>query len=554
MTPDYWMIGLHLDVDKPEEYVPWMQAVQPTVSKIYYNPFHMAGVRESLEASPHSIHVARVALKHFGEQWDDDFTRMGGYDNPEGTAHAWVDVLEAALRIDGNQWDASYRDRVYFEAVNEPHFAPGDFEGFRRLSRFEATRQRVMADRGLKACIGNFGVGLPPYEAWDHMLPMLEEAHKHGNLLGLHQYGGVGLYGYMHGFEMTRPADYFPTVTPADRGDAILRHRWVIENWLKPHGFDRVRIVINELGFDAVMAEWAALYKDVLGDTLTWGWRDAEKAWAADGFGNTTSHYANQMAHYNVVLNQDLPWVVGATIFTYGTINPGAWHNHDIYKTPIPSYLQDIGSMINTQPLPVLPDYDPNPDPPDPPDPDPEPDPPSGETSFSLAWVIVAALIGLIIGYFIGNSNTVKISAQALVQGENSMDMILDFIGTLLLTLEPLVPVIGDVANLFPVVVGASLLIPALIDGGKFIGIVKDGMAGWWSVVLNAIVYIVLGVLGAYGLGDAAGEVLAVLNEFVPVIISLILSLLGSKLTHTNLADRKVRPFVRYDRNSELVK
>ncbi len=69
-----------------------------------------------------------------------------------------------------------------WEGFNEP--VPGDEEQMRKLAELEAERVRLLAEKGLRAVVGNFGTGQPPLEWWPAFRPALEAAQAHGRLAG----------------------------------------------------------------------------------------------------------------------------------------------------------------------------------------------------------------------------------------------------------------------------------------------------------------------------------------------------------------------------------
>ncbi len=115
-----------------------------------------------------------------------------------------------------------------WESYNEP--VPGTIDDMKRYSEFEAERTRMLAERGLRSVIGNFGTGQPPLEWWEYFLPAVQSAKDHNGWLGLHEYSAPTMY---YGTTVENQGRY-PGVTPQDSGWLTLRYRKVYNDILKP--------------------------------------------------------------------------------------------------------------------------------------------------------------------------------------------------------------------------------------------------------------------------------------------------------------------------------
>jgi len=185
-----------------------------------------------------------------------------------------------------------------WEGYNEP--VPGDEEQMRKLADLEAERVRLLAERGLRAIVGNFGAGQPPLEWWSAFRPALEEAREHGGYLALHEYSAPTIW-----FNTNRqPLDF--GVSAADEGWLTLRYRKVYRQFLQPWGLD-LPLLITECGVDGLVGDRPGPPGK--------GWKDFGGHWAELGMGpDTAGNYIEQLAWYDAHLQQD-EYVRGTAIF-----------------------------------------------------------------------------------------------------------------------------------------------------------------------------------------------------------------------------------------------
>ena len=99
--------------------------------------------------------------------------------DPLQRAREWWDSQRALI--------LQYPDIDYWEAYNEPIIQTPELMAW--YAAFESERVRLLAEHGLRACIGNFSVGNPDLPLWPHFYPAFDAAKAHGGILGLHEYG-----------------------------------------------------------------------------------------------------------------------------------------------------------------------------------------------------------------------------------------------------------------------------------------------------------------------------------------------------------------------------
>ncbi len=200
----------------------------------------------------------------------------------------------------------------------------------RRLSEFEAERTRLLAERGLRSVVGNFGTGQPPLELWEHFLPAVQAAKDHNGWLGLHEYSAPTMY------YLTTRADQgrYPGVGPGDTGWLTLRYRQVYDQILRPKGLD-IPLIMTECGVDGLVTERP-------GPPDAEGWQDFKQYWAENGYGMWgPGAYVEQLVWYDEAMRQN-DYVVGGCIFVMA--GSQGWQSYDILG-PAASVLQQYLSV-----------------------------------------------------------------------------------------------------------------------------------------------------------------------------------------------------------------
>ncbi|MCL4858813.1 MAG: hypothetical protein KJZ93_05375 [Caldilineaceae bacterium] len=208
--------------------------------------------------------------------------------------------------------------RPYYDAwqsYNEPVAANAD--EMKRLGEMEAECTRLLAERGIRSCIGNFGTGQPPLELWEHFLPAVQAAKAHGGWLGLHEYSAPTIY-----FMSTRENQgRYPGVSPSDTGWLTLRYRQVYDQILKPAGL-AIPLVFTEIGVDGYVQN------DRPGPLDGRGWQDFQHYWAEHGYGLWgPGAYVEQLVWYDEAMRQD-EYVLGGCIFALAA--SAGWESYDI--------------------------------------------------------------------------------------------------------------------------------------------------------------------------------------------------------------------------------
>ena len=201
-----------------------------------------------------------------------------------------------------------------WEAYNEPVAGNGD--EMAKLADFEAERTRLLAERGIRSVIGNFGTGQPPLELWERFLPALYAAKQYDGWLGLHEYSAPTIYHLS-----TRDgAGRYPGVTAGDTGWLTLRYRQVYNQILRPAGLE-IPLVMTEMGVDGLVAERP-------GPLNARGWTDFQQYWAENGYGLWgPGAYVEQLVWYDQAMQQD-GYVIGGTIYALAASQ--GWHSYEI--------------------------------------------------------------------------------------------------------------------------------------------------------------------------------------------------------------------------------
>ena len=228
---------------------------------------------------------------------------------PLGAARAFVDRLlpladEPKRRATFDAWIA----------YNEPVANTAD--EMKRLAEFESERTRLLAERGIRSIIANFGTGQPLLELWEHFLPAVQTAKEYDGWLGLHEYSAPTIY-----YLSTRENQgRYPGVSAGDTGWLTLRYRQVYNQFLKPAGL-AIPLIFTEMGVDGLVAERP-------GPADARGWQDFQSFWAQNGYGLWgPGAYVEQLVWYDEAMRQD-DYVIGACIYGLGT--SAQWLSYDI--------------------------------------------------------------------------------------------------------------------------------------------------------------------------------------------------------------------------------
>lgn len=314
-------LGFHFDVVMHQDWEAALSACQPAVVKMIHS---VEVIQRLYEKLPNTTFI----MRHW--QVGDDFSRFGGPSDPKGKAREWIDAMRPIM-------SQLPRERVYWESFNEPNSVSQPY------GIFEAERQRLMAGEGFKACIGNFAVGNPqiqgPGDEWPYLYEALEVAHEQGNILGLHEYGGLFMamwYGTENlnqkweaqiGAGQKPRIDLYPEAY--DEGWLFGRYRKVWNQHLRPRGYTNVRIAITECGLDIAGTTGAAL----LTHHSIGSFRGLGAAWSEIFPEHYTQSedrfFVDQLVWADRQMQRD-PYVIGATVYTWGTANAAQWAGFDI--------------------------------------------------------------------------------------------------------------------------------------------------------------------------------------------------------------------------------
>lgn len=203
-----------------------------------------------------------------------------------------------------------------WESFNEP--APADTAQMASLAMFEAERTRLLAEAGVRSCIGNFSTGQPALELWPAFFPALEAAKLHGGYLGLHEYSAPTLWFASGPHQLLADGD------EGDEGWLTLRYRKVYRQYLQPAGLD-IPLIITEMGIDGQVQNRPG--------PAGKGWMDFAAYWRDEGAAATGApgYYVEQLAWYDAELAKD-DVVIGAAIFALAA--PPGWHSFEIKDRP----------------------------------------------------------------------------------------------------------------------------------------------------------------------------------------------------------------------------
>ncbi len=219
----------------------------------------------------------------------------------------------------------------YWEGYNEPDV--GSPEAVAWYGAWEAERTRLLAEHGLRACIGNFATGTPDLDwGWEPFRPAIEAAIAAGGILGLHEYSAPEM-NFAYGDYQADPDE-----DEGDEGWLTGRYRKVFRQFLHPNGL-LIPIAITENGIDG-----GVLPGIRPGPPDAQGYKDFAAYWASPEGGNhpdPEAYYLEQLAWYDREIQKDA-YVIGATIFTTGY----GWASFNLEGAMLPlleGYLVETG-------------------------------------------------------------------------------------------------------------------------------------------------------------------------------------------------------------------
>ena len=79
---------------------------------------------------------------------------------------------------------------------------------------------------------------------------------------------------------------------------------------------------------------------------------------------------------------------------------------------------------------------------------------------------------------------------------------------------------LNDLLGQYVLLTGVAAFVPALINFGKFIGLVKDGTSDQWSAGLNLVGFVLFGGAKIFGLDVSHYD--AILGSVAPIILAIL--------------------------------
>lgn len=216
---------------------------------------------------------------------------------------------------------------------------------------FERERAKRLASMGLRACVGNSGVG------WNLTFDAAKDAglldvlnmpaeDSNGNELGQHYWGthgyGCGLINMFHGEmqantqnRLDKPFKYYADnfkVLPAGTGNSWLAFRVdEYDSQLRALGYHNIKHVITEFGYDASANQ---IIQNYYNQPIS-HYKSTIPFWQSAGLLEGTTweaFFKKQMLGAEKQLREYKRFLKGATIFTVGSDATSAWRGFDIYN------------------------------------------------------------------------------------------------------------------------------------------------------------------------------------------------------------------------------
>lgn len=274
---------------------------------------------------------------YIARHWEvgDNFLGFGGHINPKAKAQLWFTRMLPHIQ------QAPF---AYWESFNEMD----NWDTLDEYGEFEAERQRIMAENGYKCCIGNFAVGGPPINLWGRFYPALAAAHQYSNVLGLHEYGALWADTYYGSNQLSvlQAGQRQPLPAQYDYGWLMFLYRRVWDQHVKPNGWANLKMAITEMGLmSAAPPEINAIARYPVGS-----WKTCERAWRdIDNRPDTEQYYFEQLRWIDQQMQAD-PYMLGGTIFTWGTFPDSAWMRDEINGAVADKVLAHIKASDGTSP------------------------------------------------------------------------------------------------------------------------------------------------------------------------------------------------------------
>jgi len=89
---------------------------------------------------------------------------------------------------------------------------------------------------------------------------------------------------------------------------------------------------------------------------------------------------------------------------------------------------------------------------------------------------------------------------------------------------------------------GLGVLVMLVVEVGKRLGAVRDGMAGTWATALNVVLFAGLVLLDVFGV-DLEGETMQAIFQLLATLSQLALAVLGAPAAHGALREANVPGF-----------
>jgi hypothetical protein len=178
-------------------------------------------------------------------------------------------------------------------------------------------------------------------ELWPGFMGALQAAGQFDAVLGLHEYSCPWLWWMTGLYQMEASNCVDPNNPNRIEGWTTLRYRQVYRQYLRPNGLGDLPLAITEFGIDPMVNPKPEDAPDAAWRDLAGYWRkhktDTAFDYAAAKYppppgvvqpNDPGQFYLEQLKWYDRELQQD-PYVIGATIFTFGSFG-GAWSRFDV--------------------------------------------------------------------------------------------------------------------------------------------------------------------------------------------------------------------------------
>lgn len=315
-----------MDAPSASELRPLLDEWQPTVVKSLGHPGYLLDIMNVMPSN--TKFVQRYWWEDPTYSNPNDFSRMKDM-RPSDIYLAWRRLVDLQ--------PLARRSNVYVESFNEVGVSD-------EYMRFEAARCRFLwRDYGLRSCVLNCAIGDTNADVWRRAAEtgLLAAVRDTGSVIGVHNYAGLFMnFGHADAVpppgrsQLANPPAYYVKNRIVHNPDML--GSWqafrVVRDYahIRDLGYGDVKFILTEFGLDNVDFR---VYGTYTGGQEVGAWRTLIPHWQNNNMldGLSPEEFYAQELDYAEQQLQAYPFVLGATVFTFGSRPGSLWEKFDIY-------------------------------------------------------------------------------------------------------------------------------------------------------------------------------------------------------------------------------